>query len=107
MSTRYPHLPNDVTDENLARSAGHFQYLPQFVPGLTFRGVVEAFDRYNEDIRAVAIVQEALLADAAASVPPDLALFVDHVHFNAAGADRFAAAVSETVLPVLPPSGLR
>lgn len=90
------------TDDNAREHPELFSYLPGFLPGLTFAGVKQAFDRYNEAIRSVAAEQGATLADAARLMPADPFLFVDHVHFNPRGADAFARVVAESILPVLP-----
>ncbi len=90
------------TDENQASRPELMRYLPQFVPGLTFRGVQRAFDLYNDVVRDVARREGAALADAGASLPPDADLFVDHVHHSPHGADAFARIVAEAVARVLP-----
>jgi len=89
------------TEENLKDHPELFSYLPGYLPNLTWPGVIDAFDRYNDAIRAVAREEGAILADAAKIVPPDPALFVDHVHFSARGADLFAKVVEESVLPAV------
>lgn len=94
--------PHPCTVENLSAHPKQFSYLPGFVPGLTFDGVRQAFDRYNEEVRRVAIDQGALLVDAAREVPPEAGLFVDHVHFNAEGAERFAEVMARALDPLVP-----
>ena len=94
--------PHPCTEENLEARPDLFVYLPEYVPTLTFAGVRDAFDRYNAVIREVAASEGATLADAAREIPADPNLFVDHVHFDAAGADAFARAVSAAVLTLVP-----
>ena len=86
------------TEANLQARPGQFDYLREFLPGLTFSGVMQAFDRHNEAIREVSRAREVILADAALNLPPDPDLFVDHVHFNARGAGLFAAVVAPAVI---------
>lgn len=90
------------TAENLERRSDLFAYLPRYQPNLTFAGVQDAFRRYNEVIRKVARAEGAVLADAEVEIPPDPALFVDHVHFNARGAEIFAGVVAEAIRAGLP-----
>ncbi|HZE89965.1 MAG TPA: SGNH/GDSL hydrolase family protein [Verrucomicrobiae bacterium] len=90
------------TESNLASRPDLFTYLPGYLPSLTFRGVVDAFGRYNDAVRSVAATDRAHLADAARAMPADPSLFVDHVHFNARGAELFAQVVAGTILPTLP-----
>jgi lysophospholipase L1-like esterase len=85
------------TDENLKAHPGLFSYLPGYLPNLTWKGTLDAFDRYNDTVRSVAGEEHVLLADAARAVPPDAGLFVDHVHFNPKGADLFARVVAGSV----------
>jgi len=89
------------TGENLSAHPDLFTYLPAYLPNLTFKGALDAFDRYNEAIRRVAEKEGALLADAARVIPADTSLFVDHVHYNAKGADLFAGVVAAAILPVM------
>jgi lysophospholipase L1-like esterase len=91
-----------VTEENLRDHPDLLRYLPGYLPNLTFEGARDAFDKYNEAARAVAHDEKIPLIDAAVAIPPDPALFVDHVHFNAAGADRFAGVVAGAIAPALP-----
>jgi len=89
------------TEGNLREHPDLFVYLPGYLPNLTFKGVLDAFDRYNDAVRAVAVARGTRLADAARSIPADTSLFVDHVHFSAKGADVFAGVVAEAILPVI------
>ncbi len=91
------------TAENLERRPDLFVYLPRYQPNLTFAGVQDAFRRYNDAIRKVARSEGAVLADAEIEIPPDPALFVDHVHFNARGAELFAGVVAQAIREGLPP----
>lgn len=86
------------TEENLRNRPDLFRYLPAYLPNLTFAGVLDAFERYNDAIREVAATDDAILADAARALPPDPDLFVDHVHFSARGADAFARVVADAIL---------
>ncbi|MBI3450759.1 MAG: SGNH/GDSL hydrolase family protein [Acidobacteria bacterium] len=95
------------TEANLAARPDLFSYLPGYLPNLTFLGVLDAFDRYNDAVRSVAASDHARLADAARAIPADPALFVDHVHFNARGAEQFAQVVVGAILPALPPAAAR
>ncbi len=97
--------PHPCTNDNLARHPGQFSYLPGFLPGLTFRGVQQAFDRYNEEVRRVARnagSPDVVLVDSARMIPADATLFVDHVHFNGAGAARFADAIVPGIAALIP-----
>ena len=96
--------PHPCTEENLRARPELFTYLPGYLPTLTFAGVRDAFDRYNEAVRAVAAEEGAILADAARAIPPDADFFVDHVHFNARGADLFAEVVAGAILPAIRPA---
>jgi lysophospholipase L1-like esterase len=89
------------TAANLEERPDLFVYLPGYLPNLTFKGVLDAFDRYNAAVREVAESRGALLVDAARSIPADPSLFVDHVHFNTKGADLFAEVVAEAILPAI------
>jgi lysophospholipase L1-like esterase len=89
------------TEVNLERHPDLFVYLPGYAPTLTFTGVRDAFRQYNEAIRSAAAEEHAVLVDAEREIPPDPALFVDHVHYNAAGADAFARAAAAALLPEL------
>lgn len=91
------------TDRNLEERPELFVYLPRYQPNLTYRGVQDAFRRYNDAIRTVGEAEGAILADADRELPPDPDLFVDHVHFNDRGAQVFAAVVAEAILAGLPP----
>lgn len=93
------------TAENLERRPDLFVYLPRFQPNLTFAGVRDAFRRYNDAIRNVARAEGAVLADAELEIPADPALFVDHVHFNARGAELFAGVVAAAIRAGLPAEG--
>ncbi len=90
------------TDENLRDHPDLLRYLPEYLPNLTFEGARDAFGKYNEATREVARDERIPLIDAAVAIPPDPGLFVDHVHFNAAGADRFARLVAAVVAGTLP-----
>ena len=89
------------TEANLERHPDLFVYLPGFAPTLTFNGVRDAFRQYNDSTRAVAAEEHAILVDAEREIPPDPGLFVDHVHYNAAGADAFARVAAAALLPAL------
>ena len=95
------------TEGNLRDHPDLLKYLPEYLPNLTFAGARDAFDKYNEAAREVARDEEISLIDAAVAIPPDPDLFVDHVHFNAAGADRFARVVAGAIEPALPAPGTR
>jgi len=94
--------PSPCTEENRRNRPELFSYLDGYLPNLTFAGVLDAFDRYNQAIRAVAVESKAILADPALVIPADPDLFVDHVHVNARGADAFAAVMQEAIEPALP-----
>lgn len=87
------------TEGNLLARPDLFSLLSGYLPNLTFKGVLDAFDRYNGAVRAVALDEGVYLADAALAIPPDPSLFVDHVHYSAKGADLFSEVVARAILP--------
>ncbi len=57
-----------------------------------------AMDAYNEAIRQVCREEGAILVDAAAEVPRDLAHFVDDAHLTSKGNEAVAASVLKAIL---------
>jgi hypothetical protein len=57
-----------------------------------------AMDAYNDAIRQVCRDEGAVLIDAAADVPRDLAHFVDDAHLTSKGNEAVASSVLEAIL---------
>ncbi|MEM7540763.1 MAG: SGNH/GDSL hydrolase family protein [Pseudomonadota bacterium] len=70
----------------------------QFVPGLTFRGVMSGLRQFNAAIRDIARERQTLLVDMAKLLPEKEDLFIDRVHFSAQGAKQFATLLAPVVL---------
>lgn len=72
-----------------------------YTPFVSARGLVEAYERYNQIARDVARETGALLIAGEDDIPGDPAHFVDTVHFTDAGSAAMARRVSAALAPEL------
>ena len=73
-------------------------------PSLSFAGLNDAYDRYNDAVRRVAQETGATLVDLAALIPKDGRCFVDATHLSDVGHRRIAELIAERLLAE-PPYG--
>lgn len=69
-----------------------------YTPFMTPKGLIDAYDRYNEIIREVARVTGVVLIESENSIPGDPAHFVDSVHFSDEGSRAMADQVTRSLL---------
>lgn len=86
-----------VTEENLRTDPDKLAQVPRNMEVLSFRGVMDAHEKYNQAVRAVATELGVPLADIDAGVPPTFEFFADHCHFTDAGSRRAAAVFADAV----------
>ena len=67
-------------------------------PVLSLAGLNDAYDRYNDAVRAVARESDVALVDLDRLVPKRREYFVDSVHLNDAGHDLVGEAVAKVIL---------
>jgi lysophospholipase L1-like esterase len=72
------------------RSAASLLY---FMPYMSIRGVLAAYEEYNRVIRATAAQEGLILLEGDDSIPQDSAHFHDAIHFSDAGARAMAESV--------------
>jgi hypothetical protein len=65
-----------------------------YMPFMTPRGLVDAYERYNQVIREVTRETGALLIDGETDIPGDPQHFTDSVHFTDAGSRAMATRIS-------------
>jgi len=80
-------------EEQLQAAASALYYMPFMTP----RGLLAAYARYNEVIRAVARETGALLIEGEQGIPGDAAHFTDSVHFTDVGSRAMASRVSDSL----------
>jgi len=77
-------------EEQLQAAASALYYMPFMTP----RGLIDAYERYNQVIREVARDTGVLLIEGEADIPGDPQHFADSVHFTDAGSRAMATRVS-------------
>jgi lysophospholipase L1-like esterase len=82
--------PEQDGEQKKRASASALYYMPFMTPD----ALVEAYARYNDIIREVAVETGALLIEGEDEIPGDQAHFNDSVHFKNAGSELMAARVS-------------
>jgi lysophospholipase L1-like esterase len=80
-------------EEQLQAAASALYYMPFMTP----RGLIGAYERYNQVIREVASETGALLIDGETAIPGDARHFADSVHFTDAGSRAMATRVSSAL----------
>ena len=80
-------------EEQLQAAASALYYMPFMTP----RGLIGAYERYNQVIREVASETGALLIDGETAIPGDALHFADSVHFTDAGSRAMATRVSSAL----------
>lgn len=79
-----------LNEENLERYPQKFQDLRLYIPTLTFQGILDAKQKYNEAIREVARKENCVFINNSSLIPEDFKYHYDTCHFTPAGA-RLAA----------------
>ena len=77
-------------EEQLQAAASALYYMPFMTP----RGLVDAYERYNQVIREVTRETGTLLIDGETDIPGDPQHFTDSVHFTDAGSRAMATRIS-------------
>lgn len=86
-----------LNEENLRERPEIFTQILNFVPKLTYDGLMDGFRRYNQAIVDIAEKEEVPIVYQHESMPPDFDLFVDHIHFTEKGTELFAANIAEVI----------
>ncbi len=91
IATFSAHVRRDQTPEQQMRALSSALF---YTPFVSAQGLIEAYERYNQIAREVALETGALLIGGEDNIPGDPAHFVDTVHFTDAGSAAMAKRVS-------------
>jgi lysophospholipase L1-like esterase len=86
-----------LNEENLQAHPEKFEGLLDYIPTLTYAGVLDAKRRYNQALREVAKQEKVLLIDNSLLIPETLQYQYDSCHFTAAGARLIAENFSQAI----------
>lgn len=89
-----------LTEDNVREHPDIFKPLWQFVPRLTYAGMIDGMQRYNEAIRELARQENAKVIEQDRSLPKNFDIFYDHVHLTDRGNKQFAVNAAEAVRSV-------
>jgi hypothetical protein len=87
--------------EGIEENPEKYKKLLQFVPTLSPKGIVEAKAKYDASLQRAAREASVLYLDVSEKVPADEEHFLDHVHMTEKGAEVFAGALAEGLVPEL------
>jgi len=91
-------FPSCLNATNLNNNPHRFARLISYTPFLSIKGMIVSQEQYNNATRHAAQITHSILADASSLLPQDPSLFIDHCHFNDAGAKEFARFLAPYIL---------
>lgn len=87
-----------LNEENLKAYPGKFEDLRDYIPTLTYEGVLDAKRSYNQALRDVAKQEGVLLVDNSLLIPETFQYQYDSCHFTVAGTRLIAENFSQAIL---------